>query len=76
MKISSARLQELGLPAPEAAELAERTNNLLDQYGPAECWRQVAESVLTDKDHPFEMHRYVHDALFEDWDESVSPKPA
>jgi len=74
MKISPDRLQEFGLPAPKAAELAEQINSLLDQHGPAECWRQVAESVLTG-DHPFEVHRYVHDALFDDWDKSVSPKP-
>ncbi|MEP0844267.1 MAG: AMP-binding protein [Phycisphaerae bacterium] len=72
--ISVKRLQELGLDQPSAARLAAQAAALSAGDSPAECWRRITASALT-PEHPFEVHQYVRDGVFRDWDAGRGPPP-
>ena len=73
--IKTQRLEQLGLSADDAASVAQRVNDCLWKHPPGECWQHVSDSVLR-PEHPFDVHRYVHETVFADWDETRGPRPA
>lgn len=67
-------LQMRGLDAPEAARLAEQIRRLSADGSAMERWRRVGSAALR-PDHPFEVHRYVRDQIYRDWDHRQGPIP-
>ena len=74
MNISPQQLQDRGAAAAVADDLARRINELVDPHDPGQSWRKLTDAVLTTA-LPVEVHRCVHDLLFEAWDQTAGPKP-
>ena len=73
--IAPQMLIEMGIGAGEAPALAERIDACLGEANSARCWRALTREALR-PDHPFELHRYLHRLVFEDWDPADGPAPA
>ena len=56
-------------------DVMARVTRLTQSLPPAECWQRVTQHVLK-PDHPFELHKRVHEMVFADWDDSLGPAPA
>lgn len=60
----------------EGADSAARViNELIASRDAASAWRRIIDQVLN-PDHPFSLHRFLHDTVFADWDVAVGPRPA
>ena len=60
----------------EGADSAARViNELIASRDAASAWRVIIDQVLN-PDHPFSLHRFLHDTVFADWDAAVGPRPA
>jgi len=74
-QVTAGQLVEAGLEQPAAAEMAGRVNSLQTTQPAAECWRAISKEVLR-PDHPFELHRFLYETVFSDWDPAQGPPPA
>ncbi len=75
VQVGADALVERGLAASEAATCAARIAELDAALPPVELWRRISRHILK-PEYPFEIHSYVHDAVFASWDFSVGPPPA
>ena len=69
--ISADRLRQLGLDAHDTEQLRRCVNERLGQLDAPACWQEVIGSNLT-KHHPFAVHQYICDVIFEQW---KGPRP-
>ncbi len=67
-------LQMRGLDPQEAERLAGQIQTFSADGLATERWRRVASAALK-PDHPFEVHRYVRDQIYRDWDPRRGPIP-
>lgn len=81
-RVSPAQLEEAGLAAAEAGELAHAANSALGRGGaePAElamaCWDQLRTLVIR-REHPVALKRLLFEAAYADWDaRALGPPPA
>ena len=72
--ICTDHLHSLGIDLAEAKRLGAQINSLLSNANPEVIWQQVSQSVLR-PNLPFQVHQYVCDAIFENWDDATSPRP-
>ena len=68
------RLAELGVDAASAAQLLGAVDLWFKQFGAVECWRRFTRSPDSCR-LPFEVHNYVHEQVFADWDAHCGPAP-
>lgn len=67
---------QCGVDKFSASDLLQKVNALLASLPPSECWRRLADEVLT-LYHPFALHKLLHESVFSDWDVSKrGPSPA
>ena len=69
------RFIDAGLDPSTAAAVIECANRLLSSLPPEPSWLKLTQEVLK-PDHPFEIHRLLHEIVFSDWDHSQGPPPA
>ena len=68
-------LVERGLRESEAKAFVAEITKLPPSMPPAESWQRITRHVLKPR-HPFEVHKYVHAAVFAEWDAAKGPPPA
>jgi acetyl-CoA synthetase len=64
-----------GLEQSTASDLLQRMNPFFSSLPPPECWQKMTQEVLT-PDHPFALHKLLHETVFSDWDSTQGPPPA
>ncbi|MHC5024610.1 MAG: AMP-binding protein, partial [Planctomycetota bacterium] len=74
-RLSADELRDLGLVAGESEEIAAAVNAAAAPDELIERWRDVSARLVAAA-HPFEVHRLVHERLFETWDDARGPAPA
>ncbi|MFC1713615.1 AMP-binding protein [Candidatus Poribacteria bacterium] len=74
-EITLEQLIERGLDKSVAPEMLRRVNPLLSSLPAAECWRRIVQEILV-PDHPFEIHKLLHETVFSDWERAQGPSPA
>jgi acetyl-CoA synthetase len=62
------------LDPAEVATLSARVNQAMAR-GPAAAWREISQHVLTPA-HRFELHKFLFDWVYRDWDARGGPPPA
>ncbi len=73
--ITLEQLMERGLDRSAATDILRRVSPLLASLSASECWRKMVQEVLT-PDHPFEVHKFLHETVFSDWEKARGPSPA
>ena len=68
-------LIERGLEPTNAEKIVSQAAALDPSLSAPERWRKITCDVLIPA-HPFEVHRYVHERVFADWDTKTGPAPA
>ncbi len=74
-KITEQDLIARGADRATAAATTERVNRLLDTQDAPACWREISQTVLTPQ-HPFAVHLYLYETIYENWDRNLGPPPA
>lgn len=74
-KITAKELVTAGLDPGMAEEMAGRIKGLAASCPSGECWNRICTEILT-PGHPFELHRFLYDSVFSDWDPAKGPPPA
>ena len=74
-EITLEQLLERGLDKSVAANMLRRVNQLLLSLPVSECWRRIVQGILA-PDHPFEVHKLLHETVFSDWVKAQGPPPA
>jgi acetyl-CoA synthetase len=75
-QVSVDKLIESGLGEADARALSPVVNDLLKTYPAKACWKEMTQKLLK-PDHPFPLHRYLHEATFSDWNpDENGPVPA
>lgn len=74
IRIAPSRLAELGVSAEDTQDLCVQIDDLLLKSESPDCWQQVSRSLLK-AGHGFEVHRYVCEAIFAEWDPAKGPRP-
>ena len=72
--ICTDHLHSLGIDLGEAKRLGSQINLLLSNAKPEVIWQQVSQSVLR-PDLPFQVHQYICDVIFANWDDAIGPRP-
>jgi len=70
-----ASMEIMDIDESTAKDLSSRINQLIEDFGPAECWQKVSKDILK-PDDPFELHWFLYNRIYSDWDESKGPRPA
>ncbi len=74
-KLDRNTLVEAGASLAEAEDILSRLSAFPGDALAAEIWSGLARSALSPA-LPFPVHRLVYDAVFAEWDEALSPRPA
>ena len=74
-KITTDQLVSMNMDESTAKDLSNHINQLIEDIGPAECWQKVSKDILK-PDDPFELHWFLYNRIYSDWDESKGPRPA
>jgi acetyl-CoA synthetase len=74
-KLTVEQLTERGLEESVAVDMLRRINQLLSSLSASECWRKISQEVLTPH-HPFQLHKFLYEIVFSDWDTQQGPPPA
>jgi len=74
-KITADQLASMNIDESTAKDLSSRINRFIEDIGPAECWQKVSKDILK-PDDPFELHWFLYNRIYSDWDESKGPRPA
>ncbi|MDA1138161.1 MAG: AMP-binding protein [Planctomycetota bacterium] len=74
-EITAQQLIEIGLQESEADLIAHRTNFFLASLPAAECWSVISREMLSPALH-FDVHLFIFNQVFADWDASAGPPPA
>lgn len=69
------QLLEKGLEESVAADMLKHVNHLLSSLTASQCWYKISRKVLS-PDHPFRLHKFIHEVVFSDWDTTQGPAPA
>jgi len=69
------QLTERGLEEPVAMDMLQRVNQLLSSLSADECWRTISQEILTPH-HPFQIHKFLYEIVFSDWNTQQGPPPA
>ena len=75
MKLDGMQLAGAGLEKDVADVLATSVRRMLAAHAPSIAWQMLTREHLT-PEHPFAVHRMVHDAVFADWHGDAGPPPA
>ena len=75
MNLNIEQITGFGLEQPAAKALVERINELSSSLTAEKLWQVISKDILT-PDHPFELHLFLFDAVFFNWDSSKGPPPA
>ena len=75
MNLNVEQITGFGLEQPAAKELVERINELSSSLTTEKLWQVISQDILS-PDHPFELHLFLFDAVFFNWDSSKGPPPA
>ena len=75
IKLSPETLLECGLPAAEAEKFIAAISSLDVTLKPTQTWQWITRHLLKPQ-HPFQLHQYLHRAVFADWDSAMGPAPA
>ncbi len=74
-EVTLEQLVERGLDKSVALEMLRRVNSLLSSLSASECWRKIVQDILI-PDHPFEVHKFLHETVFSNWEKAQGPPPA
>jgi len=74
-KLTLEQLTEQGLEKFEAVDMLQRVNQLIPSLPVHECWRKITQEVLS-PNHPFQIHKLLHETVFSAWDSKEVPHPA
>ena len=74
-EVTLEQLVERGLDKSVASEMLRRVNSLLSSLSASECWRKIVQDILI-PDHPFEVHKFLHETVFSNWEKAQGPPPA
>ena len=74
-KLTLEQLTERGLEKSEAVDMLQRMNQLMPSLPAPECWQKITQEVLS-PNHPFQIHKLLHETVFSDWDSKKEPPPA
>ena len=74
-KVTADQLASMNIDESIAKDLSSRINRFIEDIGPAECWQKVSKDILK-PDDPFELHWFLYNRIYSDWDESKGPRPA
>ncbi|UCD30417.1 MAG: AMP-dependent synthetase, partial [Planctomycetota bacterium] len=75
VQITVNELIERGLDAPDAEKFIAKLKELDPSLSATEFWQQISRHILKPS-IPFDVHQYVHAAVFADWDPTMGPVPA
>jgi acetyl-CoA synthetase len=75
MELTSEELVKRGLERTMADKVLPGVNQLLSSLPPSVCWQKISREILT-KDHPFQLHKFIFQTVFHDWDVKKGPPPA
>ena len=75
MNLNVERIADFGLEKPAAKALAQRINELSSSFTSAQLWQLISKELLT-PEHPFELHHYLYNSVFANWDSTKGPPPA
>jgi acetyl-CoA synthetase len=73
-RLTVEQLTALGLAAGEAESFAARANQAANR-SPEAAWREISQQILKPQ-HPFELHKFLFEWTYRDWDASRGPAPA
>jgi len=73
--VTTEQLLEAGLEPAVASQVAAQANTALSLPTAEQRWNKVSRDIL-EPDHPFEVHKLLHDTAFVDWDPAQGPVPA
>jgi acetyl-CoA synthetase len=72
---NAAELTARGLRRDQAEAFVAAIGTLDQRMMPAQTWQWIARNLLR-PEHPMEVHEYLHDVVFADWDPADGPVPA
>ena len=75
VQLNVSELIQCGLEPNQVREFLDQIADLDSSLSPAQCWRHITRHVLAPQ-HPLDVHRYLHAAVFADWDPALGPPPA
>jgi acetyl-CoA synthetase len=75
MNLNIEQIIGFGLKQPAAIALAQRINELSSSLTVDKLWQVISKEILT-PDHPFELHLFLFNTVFTNWDSSNGPPPA
>ena len=75
VELTREQLIERGMEETEAANLLPHINRLLASLPAGECWQRISREVIC-PDHPFQLHKFLYETVYADWDASGGPAPA
>ena len=74
-KITADQLSSMNIDVSTAKDLSNRINRFIEDLDPAQCWQKVSQDILKAGD-PFELHWFLYNRIYSDWDGSKGPRPA
>ncbi len=75
MNLKIERIAEIGLERSAANSMAQQINELSLSLSEAQLWQVISKKILT-REHPFELHLYLYNSVFANWDSTKGPPPA
>jgi len=75
VELSLEKLTELGLEKSAARDLLPPLNQCLKSLPAALAWQRISRQLLC-PDHPFQLHRFLFEKVFAEWDRQQGPPPA
>ncbi len=75
LELTLEQCTQLGLEESAAADLLPRVNQCLASLPAPACWQRISREILR-PDHPFRLHRFLYEKVYETWDQDQGPPPA
>ena len=75
MNLTVNQIVEFGVDQSNALTLIKRINELTPSLTLDKLWQVISKEILT-PDHPFELHLFLFNYVFSNWDYSIGPPPA
>ncbi len=75
IKITAEQLSAYSLAENAAHDMAVRVNKIAASCPAPDCWHSISKEIL-EPDHPFDVHKFLYNTCFKDWNRELGPPPA